>query len=254
MHGTMLINDDGLATSTAATTAAAALLLSATGAVLTTSAVTVGAGLGVSTTINPAITAAAAVLIPHGEADRELPSPPDGLGLVALPKLRDGVVERIVGIRSAHQSLDAKEDGSDLQSRTPLILEYVQTDPAELVDVGMVDLGQEPHLGRCHGIIGRKEQLELEDAPLVRRIGRTLDSDGEVAEIVGVRSRGNSRNRFGYKALGFLDYSSRELGRVGRCHCLMVCSVGVGVGSELSLLPVVARPIRNRNPTLPSAG
>ena len=44
-------------------------------------------------------------------------------------------------------------------------LQYVQADATQLVNVWVVDLGQEANLGRCHGIIIRKEELELEDAP-----------------------------------------------------------------------------------------
>lgn len=45
-----------------------------------------------------------------------------------------------------------------------LTLEYVQADPTELINVGVVDLGQEANLGRNHGVIICEEQLELEDA------------------------------------------------------------------------------------------
>jgi hypothetical protein len=33
-----------------------------------------------------------------------------------------------------------------------------------LTDVGMVDLGEEPHFGRCHGVVFRQEQFQLEDS------------------------------------------------------------------------------------------
>lgn len=40
-----------------------------------------------------------------------------------------------------------QQDGPDLQRRTPLILQNVQTNAAKLVDVRMIDLRQEAHLG-----------------------------------------------------------------------------------------------------------
>lgn len=43
-------------------------------------------------------------------------------------------------------------------------LQNIKTDAAKLVDVGVKDLGQEADLGRCHGIVVRKKQFELEDA------------------------------------------------------------------------------------------
>jgi hypothetical protein len=42
--------------------------------------------------------------------------------------------------------------------------EHVEADAAEPVDVGVVDLSQETHLGRRHGVVFRKEELELEGA------------------------------------------------------------------------------------------
>jgi hypothetical protein len=43
-------------------------------------------------------------------------------------------------------------------------LEDIETDAAELIDVGMVDFGQESDLWWGHGVIIWKEQLELKDA------------------------------------------------------------------------------------------
>jgi hypothetical protein len=43
-------------------------------------------------------------------------------------------------------------------------LQDVQANAAELVDVGVVDLGEETDFGRRHGVVVGKEQLELEGA------------------------------------------------------------------------------------------
>jgi hypothetical protein len=48
--------------------------------------------------------------------------------------------------------------------KTTLTLEDVEADATQSVDVGVVDLGQEAHLGRGHGIVVWEEELELEDA------------------------------------------------------------------------------------------
>ena len=40
----------------------------------------------------------------------------------------------------------------------------VEADAAKLVDIGVEYLGEEADLGRCHGIIVREEQLQLECA------------------------------------------------------------------------------------------
>jgi hypothetical protein len=39
-----------------------------------------------------------------------------------------------------------QQHGADLQGRAPLVLEDVQADAAQLVNIGVVDLGQETHL------------------------------------------------------------------------------------------------------------
>lgn len=43
-------------------------------------------------------------------------------------------------------------------------LQDVKADTAQLVDVGVEDLGEEADLGRGHGVVVGKEQLELEGA------------------------------------------------------------------------------------------
>ena len=43
-------------------------------------------------------------------------------------------------------------------------LEDVEADAAESVDVGVVDLGEEAHFRRCHGVVVWEEELKLEDA------------------------------------------------------------------------------------------
>jgi hypothetical protein len=48
-------------------------------------------------------------------------------------------------------------------------LEDVKTDTAELIDIGMIDLGQEANLGRSHGVVVWEEELELEDASYRRK-------------------------------------------------------------------------------------
>ena len=42
--------------------------------------------------------------------------------------------------------LDGEENSADLKSRAPLVLEDVQADPTQLVNVWVVNPGDEPHL------------------------------------------------------------------------------------------------------------
>lgn len=48
-------------------------------------------------------------------------------------------------------------------------LQDVETDAAELVDVGVEDFGEEADLGGRHGVVFGEEQLELEDAACCMR-------------------------------------------------------------------------------------
>ena len=47
--------------------------------------------------------------------------------------------------------------------RSGLTLQNVKADTAKLVNVGVVDLGQEAHLGGCHWIFLGQEEFKFED-------------------------------------------------------------------------------------------
>lgn len=70
-----------------------------------------------------------------------------------------------------HLSADGQGKKSDQSDCSPLIeevetprltFENVEADPAQLVDVGVVDLGQEAHLRGRHRVFLGQEQLQLE--------------------------------------------------------------------------------------------
>ena len=44
-----------------------------------------------------------------------------------------------------------------------ITFENVQADTPKTVDVRVVDLGQKSNLRRCHGVVFRQEQFEMED-------------------------------------------------------------------------------------------
>jgi len=87
-----------------------------------------------------------------------------GSGLIRLPVVRHVVGQRVVRVGRRQQCLNAEQHGANLQRGRPLVLEDVEADAAQLVDVGVVNARQEAHLGRRHGVVGRQEQLQLEDA------------------------------------------------------------------------------------------
>ena len=58
--------------------------------------------------------------------------------------------------------------------------------PPQSVHVHVVNLGQEAHLGRGHGVVFGKVQLQLEGAASVRRVRRPLHAHVEVPEVVHI--------------------------------------------------------------------
>ena len=81
-----------------------------------------------------------------GEPPRPVPRARHRALLVLAPLPRDALVERVVRVWRREQRLHRDEHGPDLQRRGPLVLEDVEADASELVDVGVVDLGEEPDL------------------------------------------------------------------------------------------------------------
>lgn len=127
----------------------------------------------------------------------------DGLDLVRLPHLGDVVRQRIVGIGAAQQRLDGEQHRADLQRRTPLVLQDVQADPAQFVDVRVVDLREEADVGGIQGVVLREEQLELEEAALVGRAAGTGHKYVEVSAVLIVGVGANSGRRVFGEILGF---------------------------------------------------
>ena len=84
--------------------------------------------------------------------------------LICFPHFSNVVRERVVRVGRREQRLDRQQHRPDLQRRAPLVLEDVKADAAQFVNVGVVDLGEEAHLGWRHRIVLRQEELQFEDA------------------------------------------------------------------------------------------
>lgn len=110
----------------------------------------------------------------------------DGSVLVSLPGISDFLIQRIIQVWERHQGLDGEEDGPDLESGRPLVLQDIKADAAELVDVGVVDLCSEEHLWWDHWVLIRKEEFAVEDATLVWSFGWTCDLHEEVSRVLFV--------------------------------------------------------------------
>ena len=110
--------------------------------------------------------------------------PLDGTFLVLLPKVGDLLIQGVVEVGERHQGLDREENRSDLQSGRPLVLQDVQADSAELVDVGVVNLGSEEDLWWHHWVLLWQEELAVEETAFVWGLGWTSDLDVEVSIVL----------------------------------------------------------------------
>lgn len=88
----------------------------------------------------------------------------NSVGFILLPLLRHIWCQWVVWVWCTKQCLDGEEDSADLKSWRPVAFEDVEADAAELVNVWVVDLGEETNLGWGHWVVVWEEELEVEDA------------------------------------------------------------------------------------------
>lgn len=147
-------------------------------------------------------------------------------------------------------------------------LQHVQADAAQLVDVRVVDLGQESDLRRRHRVLVRQEELELEHAicadeetvvsatkvpsagsrrglcppdqhTLVRRAGRAVDLDVKVSQVVLVGGGADTGDAGGQK---MRHYVSRRL-VIGGGECIhLPGTYGSATRRSVSLIIRLGRP------------
>lgn len=125
--------------------------------------------------------------------------------LILLPSLGYVWGERIVWVWRAKECLDRQQDRADLKSWRPVALQNIQADTAKLVDVRVVDLGQETNLWWGHRVVIWEEELKVEDAALVWRLRWAVDLDVEVSEVIVVRNCADARDRLSHQTLSLFD-------------------------------------------------
>ena len=107
----------------------------------------------------------------------------DSTLLISFPGIGDLLIQRIIQVWERHQSLDREEHRSNLESWRPLVLQDIEANSAELVNVGVVDLGSEEHLGWNHWVFIRQEEFAVKNATFVRGLGGTSDLDEEMSWV-----------------------------------------------------------------------
>lgn len=65
---------------------------------------------------------------------------------------RDATDKGVSWVAVSQKRADRQQDFGDGECRTPVVLEYIQTDGALTVDVAVVDAGLEHHFGWFEGI------------------------------------------------------------------------------------------------------
>ena len=83
---------------------------------------------------------------------------------VALQDVGDLRHERIVGVWVGQQRADGEQHLGDGECGRPLVLQDVKADCTVAVDIAVVDLSGEGHLGRLEGVVGRELDVQEEDA------------------------------------------------------------------------------------------
>lgn len=114
-----------------------------------------------------------------GELPRPVLGARDGHLLILAPLPSDALVERVVRVWGAQQSLHRDQHGSDLQGRGPLVLKDVEADAAELVYVWVVDLGEEADLRRRGKEEDEQERWWLRLSQERQREGKKSKKKGE---------------------------------------------------------------------------
>lgn len=127
-----------------------------------------------------------------------------GVLAVVFEVISHARVERIIRFWCREKRLDGEQDGANLQSGAPLVLQNVQANAPERVNVGVVDFRQKPDLGRLHRIRFREEELEFILTAFVGRAERSSHKNFEVTVVVRLRLCRDARRGLAGKVLRFL--------------------------------------------------
>jgi len=141
----------------------------------------------------------------HCKHSRPLLCSRDSILLIRLPMVSHIIGKRIIGIGSREQCLNTQQHCSYLQCRTPLLPQDIQAYSSQLINIGMIYLGEETGLGRSHGVLGGEEQFKLVDTSFIGWASRTCNDHWEVPQVVFMRSNTDPWCWFLGESLGLLQ-------------------------------------------------
>ena len=83
---------------------------------------------------------------------------------ISLPPLSRFVIQRIVRIWRGQQRLNRQQNLRNLQSRTPVLLQNIQTNSPKIINIRMINLSYKQRFGSFHRVVLRQIQLHVKDA------------------------------------------------------------------------------------------
>ena len=120
----------------------------------------------------------------HGESSSPVTSVLLKFLSVSLEESSDVGDKRIVGVGVGQQGADREEDLADGQRRGPSrLLQNVKADTTVLVDVGVVDLGDELNAGRREGVLCGELNLQEKETTSIGGTFRAKNGRAPVEEI-----------------------------------------------------------------------
>jgi hypothetical protein len=81
-----------------------------------------------------------------------------------LPLLGHRFIEWIIRVRCAQKRLYTEQNGADLKSWGPVVLEDIETDAPKAINVGVVDPSEESYSWWAHGVVIGQEKLQVKDS------------------------------------------------------------------------------------------
>lgn len=103
---------------------------------------------------------------------------------VSFEKLGNVWDQRVIGVRVGEQTANGKQNLTDGQGGTPLVLQNIQTDTSIRVDVAVIDASSEMNLWRLEWIVRRKVDIEEENATCIGRVIGSHDSCLPVEHVI----------------------------------------------------------------------
>ena len=164
----------------------------------------------------------------HRKTLCKLPCSPESFWLILLPNFSNLIVQGIIRIRGRKQGLNRKKHSPNLQRWRPLVFEDIQTNSSQLVDIRVINLGQESNFWWSHGIVSREKEFQLKDSIFIRRISWSFNSNCEIPQIIFVGGSTDTGDGFRNQTLCFLWSSGRKCEIKSTC-CTIYLSISLDI-------------------------